>query len=80
MNKARSGDKVVRIFDEEGYTALRKALRAGEDPSSVASLADVVVNHPGAYDGPWLKSELLATLVSLVVAYFALSFKLKITS
>ena len=70
----------MRIFDEDGYAAARKALRAGEDLSSVPSVADLVVNHPGAYNGPWLKSELLATLVSLVVAYFAVSFKLKVTA
>jgi translocon-associated protein subunit delta len=77
---ASSGNRLVRIFDEETYGAARKALRAGEDLSGVASFADVVINHPGAYNGPWLKSELLATLVSLVVTYFAISFKLKVTA
>ncbi|RZC35843.1 TRAP-delta domain containing protein [Asbolus verrucosus] len=77
---ARSGDKVVRIFDEDGYAALRKALRAGEGLASVQSLSDVVINHPGAYNGPWLQSELLATIISLIIAYFAISFKLKVTA
>ncbi|XP_044257334.1 translocon-associated protein subunit delta-like [Tribolium madens] len=77
---ARSGDKLVRVLDEDGFAAARKALRAGEDLSAVPSMADVVINYPGAYNGPWLKSELLATLVSLVVTYFAISFKLKVTA
>lgn len=76
----RSGNKNVRIFDEEGYAALRKAIRAGEPLSSVGSLADVTVNYPGVYNGPVLKSELFATIISLVVAYFAISFRLKVTA
>jgi len=77
---ARSGDKVVRIFDEDGYTAFRKASRAGDDTSAIAPLIDVIVNHPGAFNGPWLKSEFLATIVSVVIAYVAISSKSKLSS
>lgn len=77
---ARSGDKQIRLFDEEGYTAYRKAVRAGEDVSAVSSLFSVVVNHPGAFSGPWLKSEFIATVVSLVIAYFAIASRSKVLS
>ncbi|KAJ8923490.1 hypothetical protein NQ315_010068 [Exocentrus adspersus] len=77
---ARSGEKVIRIFDEDGYNSYRKALRSGEDVSSVPALFSVAVNHPGAYSGPWLKSEFVATVVSLVIAYFALASRSKVVS
>lgn len=80
IKTARSGDKLIRVLDEDGFAAARKALRGGEDLSSVPSVADLSVYYPGAYNGPWLKSELLATIVSLVVSYFAISFKLKVTA
>nr|CAD7195006.1 unnamed protein product [Timema douglasi] len=54
VKKARSGDYNVNLFDDEGYAALRKAVRSGEDASTVKPLVTVVVNYPGAYQGPWL--------------------------
>ncbi|XP_019872776.1 translocon-associated protein subunit delta [Aethina tumida] len=77
---AKRGDRVVRLFDEDGYTALRKAIRAGEDVSSVSELANVVINHPGAYSGPWLRGEVVATIISIVIAYFAIVSKSKVVS
>lgn len=77
---ARSGEKQIRLFDEDGYTAYRKAVRAGEDISTVSSLFSVAVNHPGAFSGPWLKSEFIATVVSLVIAYFAIASRSKVVS
>ncbi|CAH0562170.1 unnamed protein product [Brassicogethes aeneus] len=77
---AKRGDRVVRVFDEEGFTAVRKAIRAGEDASSVSELFNVVINHPGAYSGPWLQGEIVATIVSLVIAYFAVVSRSKVVS
>lgn len=77
---AKSGERSVRIFDEDGFTAVRKALRAGEDISTVNSLFSVAVNHPGAFNGPWLKSEFLAAALSLVIAYLAISSRSKLLS
>ncbi|KAG5893631.1 hypothetical protein JTB14_015070 [Gonioctena quinquepunctata] len=77
---ARRGERVLRIFDEDTYTVYRKASRAKEDVSSVPALFNVVVNHPGAFNGPWLKSEFIATILSLVVAYFAAVSRSKVVS
>lgn len=78
IKTARSGDKEIRIFDEEGYTLLRKAIRSDEDTSAVPSIFTVVLNHPGTYNGPWLKSEFVAVVISFVVAYFAISSRSKV--
>lgn len=66
------------MFDEDSYTAFKKALRSGEDISAISPLFNVVVNHPGAFNGPWLKSEFLAAVLGLVVAYLALSSRSKL--
>jgi translocon-associated protein subunit delta len=78
VKKARSGDYSVNLYDEEGYAALRKAVRSGEDPSSVKSLVTIVVNYPGAYQGPWVNSEFMAAILSVLVWYLAFSARSKL--
>ncbi|KAL0808395.1 hypothetical protein ABMA28_012869 [Loxostege sticticalis] len=75
--KARSGTHEIRILDEEGWASLRRARRA--DPAAtVAPLLAIQLQHPGSYSGPWVDSEVLATALSVLVAYVALSNKSKI--
>jgi translocon-associated protein subunit delta len=78
VKKARSGDYSINLYDEEGYAALRKAIRSGEDPSSVKSLVTIVVTYPGAYQGPWVNSEFMAAILSVVVWYLAFSARSKL--
>ncbi|CAG9855212.1 unnamed protein product [Phyllotreta striolata] len=77
---AKSGDRVIRLFDEDGYTTYKKASRSKEDTQNVPALVNVVLSHPGAYNGPWLKSEFIATILSLLVAYIAVSSRAKVLS
>lgn len=79
MKKASRGDHVIRLFDEEGFAAVRKAHRSGA-ASSVTPLAEVNVNHPGAFNGPYVNSEILAAGLSILVAYVAFSTKSKLLS
>ncbi|XP_004925129.2 translocon-associated protein subunit delta [Bombyx mori] len=75
--KARSGVHQINILDEEGWASLRRARRA--DPAaSVAPLLAIQLSHPGSYSGPWVNSEILATFISILVAYTALRNKSKI--
>ncbi|CAB3222640.1 unnamed protein product [Arctia plantaginis] len=75
--KARSGVHEVHILDEEGWASLRRARRA--DPkATVAPLIAIQLHHPGSYSGPWVNSEVLATAISILVAYTALRNKSKI--
>ncbi|XP_014205567.1 translocon-associated protein subunit delta [Copidosoma floridanum] len=78
IKKARSGDYNVNLYDEESYSAIRKAIRNGEDPSSIKPLAVVVLNNPGVYTGPWINSELLAALLAALVSYAAFFAKSKL--
>ncbi|XP_045456735.1 translocon-associated protein subunit delta [Melitaea cinxia] len=73
-SKARAGVHEVSIFDEEGWASLRRARRS--DPSvTVAPLLSIQLQHPGSYSGPWVNSEILATVLSIIVAYTALRNK-----
>ncbi|EZA54951.1 hypothetical protein DMN91_009443 [Ooceraea biroi] len=78
IKKARSGDYYIKLYDEEKYAAVRKAIRNGEDPDSVNALAMVVLNSPGVYLGPWVNSEFLAAFLATLVSYTAFSAKYKL--
>lgn len=80
IKTSSSGEHKVRIFDEEGFAALRKAQRAGESLSSVKELATVAVKHPGVYKGSYINSEMLATALVSVIAYVAFSTRSKIVA
>lgn len=77
---ASTGDYHVVLYDDEGYAAYRKAIRNGEDASSVNPLVTILVNFPGAYQGPWVNSEIMAALMSIAVCYFAVSAKSQLLS
>ncbi|XP_067012758.1 translocon-associated protein subunit delta [Anabrus simplex] len=80
VKKARSGDYSVNLYDDDGYAALRKAARSGDDPSTVKPLVTIVVNYPGAYQGPWVNSEFMAAMLAVLVWYLAFSAKSKLLS
>ncbi|KAM8793718.1 translocon-associated protein subunit delta [Eudromia elegans] len=72
---AQSGTYAVKFFDEESYSALRKAQRSNEDVSRIRPLFTVNVEHRGAWRGPWVSTEVVAAAVGLVLYYLALSTK-----
>lgn len=76
--KARSGEVVVRIYDEEGFSAYKKAQRTNGDLSKVKELKSVSFYHQGAYRGPSVQSELLVTVLFGAVFYWAQSIRNKI--
>lgn len=71
---------MIRLFDEDGFAAFRKAQRSSADVSSVPALAEVNLSHPGAFYGPYVNSEILAAGLSFLVAYVAFSTKSKLLS
>lgn len=74
------GSRYVRLFDEEGFGAVRKAQRSGGDIKSIPALATINVYHSGAFSGPWINSEILAAVLAAAVAYIAFSTKSKLLS
>ena len=76
--RVSSGDYKVALYDDEGYALLRKAMRNGEDTSSVTPLVTISLNFPGAYRGPWVNSEFIAAVLAVLVWYLAFSAKNKL--
>ncbi|XP_078520710.1 translocon-associated protein subunit delta [Lissotriton helveticus] len=72
---ARSGTYPVKFFDEESYSLLRKAQRNNEDLTSIKPLFTVNVDHRGAWNGPWVATEVLAAVIGLLVYYTAFCAK-----
>lgn len=69
---AQVGDITIKIFNEEGHVALRKASRSGEDLNSIPHYLVLELNHPGSYKGPCISCEFLAAIFSFVIAYYAI--------
>lgn len=78
VKTARTGDIVVPIFNETSYVAAKKALRAGEDITTIPTFTKIVINHPGIYVGPWISCEFLAVGFSVAIAYIAIHFRSKL--
>ncbi|KAM9325852.1 translocon-associated protein subunit delta [Gastrophryne carolinensis] len=72
---AHSGTYEVKFFDEESYSLLRKAQRNNEDVSNIKPLFTVNVDHRGAWNGPWVSTEVLAALIGILVYYTAYTAK-----
>ena len=68
VKHAKTGDYQVKLYDEEGYAALKR-------DAAVTPLTTLNVNFPGAYNGPWVNSELVALVLALLVFYLAFSSK-----
>eukprot|EP00794_Sanderia_malayensis_P006206 gene6206-6921_t len=74
--KAVKGDITIKIYDEEGYSAYRKAQRAGDKQSSVSPVGSVVLNHKGARkEGLFVQTEFICTAVALLIWWVANSAK-----
>ncbi|XP_061684090.1 translocon-associated protein subunit delta [Syngnathoides biaculeatus] len=73
--QASSGTYQVKFFDEESYSALRKAQRNNEDVNAIQPLFSVNVDHRGAWNGPWVSTEVVAALTGILLYYIAFTAK-----
>jgi len=78
MKFAKTGDYEISLYDEDGYGAVKRVVERGEDVASVKPMATIVVNYPGAYKGAYVSSELIASVLAILVFYFAYSAKGKL--
>ena len=46
MEKAKAGDFEVNLYDDAGYSAMKRVLERGDDATSIKPLVTIVVNHP----------------------------------
>jgi len=76
--KISSGTHTIKVYDEEGYAAVRKAQRNEEDSSAIPHLFVVEIYHSGTYNGPWFQSEFIAATASVLIWYWAYTAKSKL--
>jgi len=74
---AASGEQLIAIYDEQGYSALKKFQRG--EGAAPAPLASASLYHPGAYRGPWVASETVALWAAAATFYYAFTVKSSIT-
>merc|ERR1712183_137152 len=74
-----TGEISAKLYDEQGYSALKKAQRSGESVESIAPLATLNIYHAGTYTGPYVQSDKVAILSAIGVFYYAYSVKSYIT-
>merc|ERR1711931_424717 len=79
ISAVASGERSVKLYDEQGYSALKKAQRSGESVESIAPLATLNIYHAGTYTGPYVQSDKVAILSAIGVFYYAYSVKSYIT-
>lgn len=82
--KSSSGEKEIKIYDEEGLANLRKAQRKAEEtgssPTPVEPLTKLSIYHPGLYKGPLFQVQVLAVSVLILVYYSAYTAKSKLVA
>lgn len=78
--KLPAGQYQIRFFDEDLFANLRKAQRSGEDTASIQGLFTISFSHQGASHGPWIQTEHVAVLVSVLLSYFAYSTRSQLQS
>eukprot|EP00112_Aurelia_sp_Birch-Aquarium-sp1_P020459 Seg5283.2 transcript_id=Seg5283.2/GoldUCD/mRNA.D3Y31 product="hypothetical protein" protein_id=Seg5283.2/GoldUCD/D3Y31 len=70
--KAVKGNIPIKIYDEEGYSAYRKAQRSGDKELSVDALTTITLNHRGAKrEGFVVQTEFLAACIAMGVWWLA---------
>ncbi|GIY82150.1 translocon-associated protein subunit delta [Caerostris darwini] len=75
-----SGEHVVNVYDEEGYAAIKKAQRNGEDISGIPAAFNLALYHRGTYNGPWVSTEFIAAVTSIILWYIAFSTRSQLMS
>ncbi|XP_022082613.1 translocon-associated protein subunit delta-like isoform X2 [Acanthaster planci] len=75
---APPGNYDVRFYDEEGFSALRKAMRAGDDSAKVKPAFTINVAHKGVSHGPVVGTEVIASGLALLLWYSAYQAKSRI--
>lgn len=79
MKKASANNYDIKVYNAEGLSQLKR-LQKKESKAAVEPLFKLSLSHPGTYRGPWFQTEFIATVVFLVVWWFADSYRSKIMS
>ncbi|XP_072026194.1 translocon-associated protein subunit delta-like [Amphiura filiformis] len=75
---APAGSYDIKFYDEEGFSALRKAQRAGDDSTKVKALFTINFHHGGVSEGPVISTEAIASVLGVLLYYCAYRAKCRI--
>ena len=77
--KASTGTFHIKVYNEEGYLAYKKAVRSGEDVNTVPYVVGISLTHSGTVrEGLPVQTEFLAVMGLLLVGWMANSMKSQI--
>merc|ERR1712212_161756 len=71
LKSAKPQDFNIDLYDEDGYSALKRVEEGSAKINPVKPLTTVTIQYAGSYEGPYFSSEVVAVLVSFLVVYFA---------
>jgi len=77
IKKAKPQDFTIDLYDEDGYSALKRVAERGEE-AMVKPLTTITIQYAGSYKGPYFSSEIIAVAVSFLVVYFAYTSQSKL--
>jgi len=72
IKAAKTGEHEVKLYDEDGYAAVKRALERGE-AADTKPLVTILVNYAGAYKGAYVNTEIIAAALAFLVFYLAYS-------
>lgn len=77
LSKSYSNSYEIKVHDEEGLSNLKRAQRK-ESKEEVTPLFKINFSHPGTYRGPWFQTEMIASVISILVWWVAYTHKSKL--
>jgi len=78
LKNAKPADYTIDLYDEDGFSAIKRITERSEDPSTVKPLTTLTINYTGSYKGPYFSSELIALAVAFLAVYFAYTTQAKL--
>merc|ERR1711962_1419665 len=78
LKPAKPQDFNIDLYDEDGYSALKRIEEGSAKINPVKPLTTVTIQYAGSYKGPYFSSEVVAVLVSFLVVYFAYTNQAKL--
>jgi len=78
VKSAKPADFSIDLYDEDGYSALKRSTERGTGAEEVKPLTSITIHYSGSYKGPYFASEMIALVVSFLVVYFAYTHQSKL--
>nr|XP_042902681.1 translocon-associated protein subunit delta-like [Parasteatoda tepidariorum] len=75
-----SGEHYIKVYDEKGYAALRKAHLYNKDTSNIPPAFLLSFYYSGIYNESMISSKSIVVVISMILCYLAFTQKANIRS